>query len=684
MAKTITEYVAKISEAVATVEERRQLIAKLRAELEPLARTKLIVVDGETLQLNRLQELLDTVLAEIDTLRSVKEIDEADQHIETINEALSDVRWELVDGIKEALSKKSEQQEEIVRQQRESLRQQRETIQPRLGEWQSLMTALKVELDKATVEQAPVREEQWEFRTLDGLVKTIQRDFEEGRLTNLQEQLDRLDSSRTKVTEWLKSIPQVTAETIKFKRQADLLLLQTPLDIRQLYRYTVLLRTASGSGAHGINIQEKCALVEPDRKEMEDVIKEITKAVNKGVTRKFQSRTNSSAPVDVAPAPPPTATDDNGNPNGNAASSAAANVPVGATGTSAEVAAAPGTSATAPPSAPGTPAGDQLRQAVLKLPETSPETSPLGQLYPEDLNELLRKVGDFMYRIFMSHQMQDYLNASPCSLTITTNDLMLPWELMSYQDRNEPDVDKFLCLERPVARMPMGRYFPRHHREHPDDTLRFLLIYADPNYANPKKRLSAAKAEVDKIEAELKKSWGNNVEVVKISEAQVTGRAMNKVLREGNFKVIHFAGHAFFDPDDADLSGLLLDGEEKFLAQKVHRLLEGRPLVFLNACESGSTANEEEPQQIGEYMQGYAEGLASAFIYGGARGCIGSLWPIYDDAAADLAIHFYNNVVRGYMIGEALRLARRAIKDKSNDQITWAAYVLYGDPTLRL
>lgn len=663
MTDTVTEYVTQISEAVITVEERRQLLAYLRAELEPLARAKLIVVDGEVLQLNRLQQLLDTVLIEINALRNVTVLSEADEHIQKINDALSDVRWELVDDIKEVLGKKTEQQNEILRQQQETIQK----YTARLSEWPPLMAALKVALDKAAQEQAPVRLEQLEFLRLDGLVKTIQRDLEEGKHTALQEQLDILDASRTKVTEWLKTIPEVTNETIKFKRQADLLLLQSPLDSRKLYRYMVLLRTASGSGTHGINIQEKSTLVKLDREEMAEVIVEITKAVNRGVTREFQIRKSGGATVDVESQP--ATTGDNSN-----------TAPAPTIETAGDNVAAPVESVTVPPSVPEPVADEQLRKAELKIPATS----PLGPLYPEGLNELVNKVGDFMYRIFMSHQLQDYLNASPCSLTITTNDLMLPWELMSYRDRNESDVDKFLCLERPVARMPMGRYFPRHHHEHPDEVLRFLLIYADPHYADPKKRLSAAKREVDKIETKLKETWGNQVEIVKISEDQVTGRAMNKVLREGNFKVIHFAGHAFFDHEDADLSCLLLHNEEQFLAQKVQRLLEGRPLVFLNACESGTTANEEEPQQIGEYMQGNAEGLASAFIYGGARGCVGSLWPIYDEPAADFAVHFYNNVVRGYMIGEALRLARRKIKEDYNNQITWAAYVLYGDPTLRL
>jgi hypothetical protein len=36
------------------------------------------------------------------------------------------------------------------------------------------------------------------------------------------------------------------------------------------------------------------------------------------------------------------------------------------------------------------------------------------------------------------------------------------------------------------------------------------------------------------------------------------------------------------------------------------------------------------------------------------------------------------------MIGEAMRQARLAIKSQYPDQITWAAFALYGDPTFRL
>jgi len=285
---------------------------------------------------------------------------------------------------------------------------------------------------------------------------------------------------------------------------------------------------------------------------------------------------------------------------------------------------------------------------------------------------LIKDMGDLMYRLFTPDWMQRHLHDTTCSLILTTNDLELPWELL-YCNR------EFLCLERPVARMPMGSAVPSPKTTpSPSPKLRFLLIYSDPDGTLP-----AAEAEIRQIQGKLQQSWKDRIDITVLRREESTGVRLNKELRAGTFDVIHYAGHANFDTQRPDLSGLLLLKKEIFFAQKIRRLLEGRPLVFLNACESGRTANEGQAQSV-SYMQQIAEGLAAAFIYGGALACIGPLWPVYDKPAADFAVGFYNKVLEGHMIGEATRLARLESKQQSPDQITWAAFALYGNPTFRL
>jgi CHAT domain-containing protein len=238
-----------------------------------------------------------------------------------------------------------------------------------------------------------------------------------------------------------------------------------------------------------------------------------------------------------------------------------------------------------------------------------------------------------------------------------------------------------LCLNRPIARMPMGYSFParRNQLVREGSKLRFLLIYSDPGG-----NLPAARKEVEQIQAGLERDWKDQIDIKVIDREQASGHELNSLLWTGAYDVIHYAGHAHFDENDHELSGLILKDEEIFFAQKIRRILEGKPLVFLNACESGRTANEENAQEVKQYLQKPAEGLAASFIYGGAIGCIGSLWPVYDEPAAQFAIQLYNKVLEGYMIGEAMRLVRRKIREDFKNQITWASFVLYGDPTFRL
>jgi CHAT domain-containing protein len=298
-------------------------------------------------------------------------------------------------------------------------------------------------------------------------------------------------------------------------------------------------------------------------------------------------------------------------------------------------------------------------------------------------------MGDLMYRLFLPETVQDQLRTTTCSLTIATNDLELPWEFMHYDHTPDPqqpnpqpddDVKNFLCLSRPIARRLMGRPLPNDpapRRDHPTKR-QFLFI------ANPTGDLPGAEREVAAVVADLQQHWADQIEVTVLKGAEASGRRLNQLLRSDQYDVIHYSGHAFFDDNDPDYSGLLLHNREIFFADKVRRLLGGRPLVFLNACESARSANEGRTSTLSYNLQKPAQGLAASFVYGGALGCIGSLWPINDLRAANFAAEFYNQVLEGQLIGEAMRRARVRIKSNEPNEITWAAFVLYGDPTFRL
>jgi len=160
---------------------------------------------------------------------------------------------------------------------------------------------------------------------------------------------------------------------------------------------------------------------------------------------------------------------------------------------------------------------------------------------------------------------------------------------------------------------------------------------------------------------------------------EVTGLKLHRALASGRYDVIHYSGHAYFNLQNPDESGLLLAGQNVFIAQTIQRTLRGRPLILLNACESG-----REMMRDGEvsYTASETEGLASSFIRGGALGILGTLWPIFDEGAAEFAATFYDGLLSGKALGEAVRLARLQLRKSHPHDVTWASFVLYGDPTL--
>jgi hypothetical protein len=294
-----------------------------------------------------------------------------------------------------------------------------------------------------------------------------------------------------------------------------------------------------------------------------------------------------------------------------------------------------------------------------------------------DIQVAMRGLGQFMWKMLIPEQMRELIRSQNCSLSITTNDLELPWELICIED--PAGASEFLCVSKSVSRMPLGNAFPQpgNRRRSAVAKPRMLLIYSDRDG-----NLPAAADEVNTIAEQL----GSRLEIVRLGPLEATNARLIRALTEDPpFDFIHYAGHASFNKEKPNDSGLILK-DKVFKVDKIRNLNRGGSLVFLNACESGMVARVNEPQQVCYLLNNPKPvvGLASAFVYSGALGCVGSLWPVYDRAAAELAVKFYGFVLDGDPTGEALRRARFDIRSKYPDGCTWAGYVLYGDPTFRL
>jgi tetratricopeptide (TPR) repeat protein len=146
-----------------------------------------------------------------------------------------------------------------------------------------------------------------------------------------------------------------------------------------------------------------------------------------------------------------------------------------------------------------------------------------------------------------------------------------------------------------------------------------------------------------------------------------------------DYDVIHFAGHTKHHPTDRAKSGLVMkDGLLTIEDLKNLNPQEPMPsLVFSNSCQSAYDTADVYQSQPGEQVFG----LADAFLLGGVRFFLGTLWKISDEDGGLFAREFYKYISEGSTIGSALRQARLAsIERLGEDNMVWASYVLYGEP----
>ncbi|MCA9682548.1 MAG: CHAT domain-containing protein [Myxococcales bacterium] len=272
--------------------------------------------------------------------------------------------------------------------------------------------------------------------------------------------------------------------------------------------------------------------------------------------------------------------------------------------------------------------------------------------------------------------------------------LRFPWEMMMV-----PKGSTLTEKETLAERFAIGRQLVaergRHNAPHQRDGVIRALIVGDPQRPGGS-ALAGARAEAEaiaktfeKIKAELGAELDFERERDLFIGETVTRAAMRRLLRDGGYDIVHFAGHGSFSPDKPDRSAWMLS-DGPLWAAELQNTLAWSPsppwLIVSNACNTGMT-NGGLPRSY----QGEVYGFAEACIREGVRAVIAPLWKISDRAGRVLATNLYQSLLFSRAtVGAALRQARLAARDVADvgdaggRDISWAGMVLYGNPTDRL
>jgi CHAT domain-containing protein len=154
--------------------------------------------------------------------------------------------------------------------------------------------------------------------------------------------------------------------------------------------------------------------------------------------------------------------------------------------------------------------------------------------------------------------------------------------------------------------------------------------------------------------------------------ARATRSALLKALRNDRLDLLHFAGHAFFEPDAPERSGLVCAEGKVLHGSDLAGIAELPALVFCNACEAG---------RVRRARRSRTTGLAEAFLDGGVANFLGTHWPVDDASALAFSTVLYRRLLAGDPLGTAVRLARRAVLERGSAD--WANYIHYGDASFR-
>lgn len=305
-------------------------------------------------------------------------------------------------------------------------------------------------------------------------------------------------------------------------------------------------------------------------------------------------------------------------------------------------------------------------------------------VFPEDFERLIAN----RQTVPGEQQTEDF---RPLTLVLDSTTAALPWEMACFASSQQQRIyfGTDLKLTRQFRTMLSGApgIAP------PVNKSLKILVIADPAPEDDL-RLPGAREEgqkvVDVVKSLKEELKGIDIEIeARIGPSQCNPIDILSLVLNRTFDVIHFSGHGIFNPKYPNHSGWVFSHKCILSAREIFRVRQVPRLVFANACFSAvvsekrkpNAKQKDQPLASAEETNRKLAGLAEAFFERGVQNYIGTGWKVDDAAATEFAESFYNDAVKGELIGDALATARKKIFDQGS---TWGAYQQYGQSNVRL
>jgi len=217
----------------------------------------------------------------------------------------------------------------------------------------------------------------------------------------------------------------------------------------------------------------------------------------------------------------------------------------------------------------------KLVEKVMKIRNKILEKENLTGL-KEEFQDDLEKIGHSIKKLMSPECLKDLrgLLAKYHTLLILTNDPIIPWELITFGN-------DFACLDNSIGRVISGGKISEDFKKVEKEVVQLLFI------ADPLDDLVAAREEVENIITQLKPAINQGyIKTTTIMGSNASVENIIELLNNNRFDIIHFSGHAFFNEELPEESGLHL-ADKKVTAKEISKSLKYFPdIVFINACES--------------------------------------------------------------------------------------------------